>query len=230
MAVAADALEAQEELVRRRTLVERDHGAEARQPEAGLRGIAGGSDRAVERRVGLADPGLGAVDADAHALDADLVRVRVVVEADERRLVEQVRVAVELAALEHDVALRHVDEVRDGEQQVEAFADARVEVLRDLALGERAVVDDHHARDPLPDAVVADLVAEHQREGVVPVREQARRRRVRVRSQLAVHVDAAAVHRVCRSRPRAATSPAAPRPRTASTAQGRRWRRSSSRG
>ena len=67
------------------------------------------------------------VHADADALDAHAVRPGRRVEADQHRLVEQVRVAVELADLEHHVGLRHVDEVADVEQQEVALADAGVE-------------------------------------------------------------------------------------------------------
>ena len=157
----------QEELVAVRPLVQRDHRADV------VQHLARGADGRVEIDVGLADRGLDAVHADAHALDGDVQHRRSVAQHDEHRLLEQVAVAVELADLEHDVGVRHVHEARHREQQEELLADADGHVLLDLRLGERAVVDRDQAQHALPLAVAGDLVAEHQRERVVPVVEVA---------------------------------------------------------
>ncbi len=63
------------------------------------------------------------------------------IQADELRIGEQVAVAVVLRGLEHDVGLRHIDQVRDAEQQEELLADAGFEILLDLLQVQRAVVD-----------------------------------------------------------------------------------------
>ena len=60
---------------------------------------------------------------------------------------------------------------------------------------ERAVVDGDHAHHAFPLAVGRGLVAEHQREGVVPVGETAAALRVGVARVHAVHVEAAAFDR-----------------------------------
>ena len=74
------------------------------------------------------------------------------------------------------------DQVADVEQHEVLLADAGLEVLLDLRRRQRAVVDRDQAQHALPLAVGRGLVAEHQREGVVPVGERAaalRRRRRR---------------------------------------------------
>ncbi len=107
------------------------------------------------------------------------------------RLREQVGVIVELRHLEQDVRGRHVNDVLDAEQQVEFLTDAYVEVLHDLRGRQRELVDRHHAQRTLPQAVTAGLVAEHEGEGVVPVDQRARLRRIPLRDELAVNVDLA---------------------------------------
>ena len=92
--------------------------------------------------------------------------------------------------------MRHAHQVRDAEQHEELLADAGLEVLLDLLQVQRAVVDRDQADHARPLAVVADFVAEHEGEAVVPVAERAAAGAVEVAGELAVHVDAAAVDRV----------------------------------
>ena len=65
----ADLLEGQEELVRDRALLQPDDGADVREQLPARRRVVRAADRGGERDVGLADLRLGAVHADAHALD-----------------------------------------------------------------------------------------------------------------------------------------------------------------
>ena len=128
-----------------------DHRADRRQRLA-ERAVERVRDRGVERAVGLADLRFAAIHADAHAGERNAARARRGIEADEGRLVEQVAVAVELAHLEQDVGLRHVDEVAHREQQEELLADAGLEVLLDLRRRQRAVVDRDQAEHALDTA------------------------------------------------------------------------------
>jgi hypothetical protein len=87
-------------------------------------------------------------------------------------------------------------EVAHREQQVVLLAHARLEVLAHLVRRECPVVHCHQPEDALELAVPRDFVAEHEGEGVVPVRQCPAARRVRVARVLAVHVDAPSVDRV----------------------------------
>src|SRR5690606_4410133 len=114
-----------------------------------------------------------AVDRDTYALDVDAFRLRRLVEADEERIAEQVGVAVELRGFEHDVAVRYIDQMLDAEQQEEPLADAGGEVLLDLSLRQHPVVNGDEPYHAGPRPVAGDLVAEHERERVVPVGQRA---------------------------------------------------------
>src|SRR5690606_3270914 len=85
--------------------------------------------------------------------DRQAGRHEIRVEADEYRLVEQVGVVIELADFEHDVAVargavpatgRHAGDVRNIEHQITFFADAYVEILRDLRIAQHAIVHRQH--------------------------------------------------------------------------------------
>ena len=83
----------------------------------------------------------------------------------------------------------------DVEQHEVLLADAGIEVLLDLRGRQRAVVDRDQAQHAFPLAIGRGLVAEHQREGVVPVGEAAAALRVGIAGVHAVHVEAAAFDR-----------------------------------
>ena len=97
-AARAELVEAQVELVRRRALLEPDDRADRRQRLAGRGRVVRVRDHRVQQAIRLADVRLGAVHADAHALERDAARHRGGVEADELRVGEQVARAVVLLA------------------------------------------------------------------------------------------------------------------------------------
>ena len=142
---------------------------------------------------------LSAIHADAHALERDVARLRIRIEADELRIGEQVSGTVVLRRLEEDVRLRHTGDVLDTEQQEVLLADPCFEVLLDLGSRERAVVDRDEPQHARPRTVVAHLVTQNECEAVVPVGQRAAACAIHVAGELAVHVDATAVDGVERN-------------------------------
>src|SRR5690606_15931185 len=116
--------------------------------------------------------------------------------ADEERLPEQIRVAVELSGLENHVAFGNIGQVLDPEQKKELLADPCLEILEDLRLGQHTVVDRNEPDHAAPRPIAGDFVAENEGEGVVPVRQQPARRGIETRYELAVHVYLAALDRI----------------------------------
>ncbi len=185
-----------EELVGIRALLQGNDGAQFGQRLTLTRYVERFTQHGVDVHVGLADGGLLAVDADAHAGQRDVTGHGSRVERDKQRCVEQVAVAVELADLEQHVAVGHAGIVVDVEQQEELLADTHRVVLLDLVPGQCAVVDRHQAQLALPRAVTGDLVAEHEGKAVVPVDQAARRNGIDIPAKHAVHIDAPPVDRV----------------------------------
>ena len=195
VALSAEPIEGQEELVVCRTFLQRYNRTDTCQ---GLSKFAeqGCAQRVVQVCIGLSDRRLGAVQADAHALNRNTFGLLCRIKRKKVRLREQIAVIVVLRNLEQNVRSRYVDNVLNAEQQIEFFTNANVEVLHDLCRRQYAVVYCHEPERTLEESLTGDFAAKHKCKRVLPVHQRAGLHRICLSNEFAVDIDAASGDRI----------------------------------
>ena len=169
-ALDAEQVERQEELVVCRTFLQRYNRTDTCQRLSKF-AEQGCAQRVDQVCIGLSDRSLGAVQADAHALNRNTFGLLCRIKRNEVRLGEQIAVIVVLRDLEQNVRSRHVDNILDGEQQIEFLTNTNVEVLHDLFRRQYAVVYCHEPERTLEESLAGDFAAKHKCKGVLPVHQ-----------------------------------------------------------
>ncbi len=192
----AKLVERQEEHVVCRSLIDGDDRTDGRQHLSARSCVARRPDGRGQRRIRLSRGRDDPIDAKPHAGDDNVGRRRLRIEADERRIGEEIAVGIVLGALDLDVRLRDTRQRTHVEQQEVLLADAGIEVLQDLGGRESAAVDGSKLDRASPPLFARDFATHSQSKRAVPARQRATASGVLVGGQRAIDIQLLAIDRI----------------------------------
>ena len=112
------------------------------------------------------------------------------------RLTEQVPEIIKLSDFEQNVCLRHVDQMRHTEQQLDLLTDTGINVRQDLRFRLHTVMDSYVAERTCIQPVATDFFTQYKRVGVIPLVDGAAAGFIIRLNQLTVDVDRATIDRI----------------------------------